>query len=160
MDPICHPHTGIETSRSIRGPVAVWALHLPAKIKRHNMFGILSVKRRLPVARGLASIMAAAMLSAPTAMTAGIWDEGNIENGQALFNANCASCHLVTDGVLAAPGLAGIADRWGSSDELLVQCQPPSICLAIDLYTKLTLQVTKSILKYTISIASTVKKFL
>lgn len=85
------------------------------------MFGILSVKRRLPVARGLASIMAAAMLSAPTAMTAGIWDEGNIENGQALFNANCASCHKVTNEVLAAPGLAGIADRWGSSDEILVQ---------------------------------------
>ena len=44
-----------------------------------------------------------------------------MENGQALFNANCASCHLVTADVLAAPGLAGIADRWGASDELLVQ---------------------------------------
>ena len=122
MDPICHPHTGIETFRSIRGLVAVWGLHLPAKIKRHNMFGILSVKRRLPVARGrwLPSWQQPCSVR-PLAMTAGIWDEGNIENGQALFNANCASCHLVTNEVLAAPGLAGIADRWGSSDEILVQ---------------------------------------
>ena len=50
-----------------------------------------------------------------------IWEGGDVDNGQALFNANCASCHLVTADVLAAPGLAGIADRWGSSDELLVQ---------------------------------------
>ena len=50
-----------------------------------------------------------------------IWEGGNIENGQSLFNANCASCHKVTDEVLAAPGLAGIADRWGASDELLVK---------------------------------------
>jgi len=49
-----------------------------------------------------------------------IWEGGDVENGQNLFNANCASCHLVTDGVLAAPGLAGIADRWGATDELLV----------------------------------------
>ena len=46
------------------------------------------------------------------------WEGGDVSG---LFNANCASCHLVTDGVLAAPGLAGIADRWGASDELLVQ---------------------------------------
>ena len=50
-----------------------------------------------------------------------IWEGGSIENGQSLFNANCASCHKVTDEVLAAPGLAGIADRWGASDELLVK---------------------------------------
>ena len=53
--------------------------------------------------------------------SAGVWDEGNIENGQALFNANCASCHKVTEEVVAAPGLAGIADRWGASEELLIQ---------------------------------------
>ena len=52
---------------------------------------------------------------------AGVWDEGDIEAGQALFNANCASCHKVTNEVLAAPGLGGIADRWGASDELLVK---------------------------------------
>ena len=44
-----------------------------------------------------------------------------LRQGQALFNANCASCHKVTNEVLAAPGLAGIADRWGASEELLVQ---------------------------------------
>ena len=51
---------------------------------------------------------------------AGIWDEGNIENGQALFNANCASCHLVTNEVLAAP--ASVASPTaGAGDEILVQ---------------------------------------
>ncbi|MGB0509963.1 MAG: c-type cytochrome, partial [Flavobacteriales bacterium] len=62
------------------------------------------MKRPYPVARGLASIMAGAMLIASVPATAGIWDEGDIENGQALFNANCASCHKVTNEVLAAPG--------------------------------------------------------
>ena len=61
------------------------------------------------------------MLIATVPATASIWEDGDIENGQALFNANCVSCHLVTNEVLAAPGLAGIADRWGSSDEVLVQ---------------------------------------
>ena len=65
--------------------------------------------------------MVVTMLIAPSSMKAGIWDEGNVENGQALFNANCASCHKVTNEVLAAPGLAGIAERWGSSEEVLVQ---------------------------------------
>ena len=63
----------------------------------------------------------AALLGAQGLSAQSIWEGGDVENGQGLFNANCASCHLVTDGVLAAPGLAGIADRWGSSDELLVQ---------------------------------------
>lgn len=53
--------------------------------------------------------------------SAGVWDEGDVENGKSLFNANCASCHKVTDEVVAAPGLAGIADRWGASEELLIQ---------------------------------------
>ena len=64
----------------------------------------------------IASLMVVQSLSAQS-----IWEGGDVDNGQALFNANCASCHLVTADVLAAPGLAGIADRWGSSDELLVQ---------------------------------------
>jgi mono/diheme cytochrome c family protein len=50
-----------------------------------------------------------------------IWEGGSIENGQSLFNANCASCHKVTSEVLAAPGLAGVSERWGTSDELLLQ---------------------------------------
>ena len=56
-----------------------------------------------------------------TQAVADIWEEGDIEAGQALFNANCASCHKVTNEVLAAPGLAGIADRWGATDELLIE---------------------------------------
>ena len=49
-----------------------------------------------------------------------IWEGGSIENGQSLFNANCASCHKVTSEVLAAPGLAGISERWGTTDEMLL----------------------------------------
>ena len=96
-------------------------LPLRAKIKRLNMFGIWSVKERPPLVGVVAFTVAAFMLSVPSSLKAGIWDEGDIENGQALFNANCASCHKVTNEVLAAPGLGGIADRWGSSDEILVQ---------------------------------------
>jgi len=33
-------------------------------------------------------------------------------NGQALFSANCASCHAVHK-VLTGPALAGVVDRWG-----------------------------------------------
>ncbi len=52
---------------------------------------------------------------------AGVWDEGDVANGESLFKANCASCHKITNEVLAAPGLAGIAERWDSSEEMLVQ---------------------------------------
>ena len=72
------------------------------------------------VIRATRNMLAACLLLSAGAATAGIWDEGDIEAGQALFNANCASCHKVTNEVLAAPGLAGIADRWGASEELLV----------------------------------------
>ena len=50
-----------------------------------------------------------------------IWEVGDPINGQTLFNTNCASCHKITDEVLVGPGLSGIQDRWGSSDEMLVQ---------------------------------------
>jgi mono/diheme cytochrome c family protein len=70
--------------------------------------------------RARRNLLTACLLLTAGLATAGIWDEGDIEAGQSLFNANCASCHKVTNEVLAAPGLAGIADRWGSSDELLV----------------------------------------
>ena len=72
------------------------------------------------VIRARRNLLAACLLLTASIATAGIWDEGDIEAGQSLFNANCASCHKVTNEVLAAPGLAGIADRWGSSEELLV----------------------------------------
>jgi len=67
------------------------------------------------------NILAVCLLAFSVQASAGIWEEGDIEAGQALFNANCASCHKVTNEVLAAPGLAGIADRWGASEELLVK---------------------------------------
>lgn len=67
------------------------------------------------------NLLAACLMFAATHAAAGIWEEGDVEAGQALFNANCASCHKVTNEVLAAPGLAGIADRWGSSEELLIK---------------------------------------
>jgi mono/diheme cytochrome c family protein len=56
-----------------------------------------------------------------SAIQAGVWDEGDAANGEALFNANCASCHKITNEVLAAPGLEGIKSRWGTSEELLVK---------------------------------------
>ena len=40
----------------------------------------------------------------PCTATAGVWEDGDIEAGQALFNANCASCHKVTNEVLGGPG--------------------------------------------------------
>ena len=67
------------------------------------------------------TVFALITLQFSTVSAQSIWEGGSIENGQSLFNANCASCHKVTDEVLAAPGLAGIADRWGASDELLVK---------------------------------------
>ena len=66
-------------------------------------------------------LIVAAFMGAQDYSAQSIWEGGDVENGQALFNANCASCHLVTADVLAAPGLAGIKDRWGATDELLVQ---------------------------------------
>lgn len=55
-----------------------------------------------------------------TAGNAGVFDEGDYDNGKALFKANCASCHKPTNEVLAAPGLQGIAQRWKAPEELLI----------------------------------------
>ena len=77
---------------------------------------------RANLLKGAARVLTvAAFLGAQGLSAQSIWEGGDVENGQGLFNANCASCHLVTADVLAAPGLAGIKDRWGASDELLVQ---------------------------------------
>ena len=82
---------------------------------------------RLEHAKGLNAVVTAskalvllAIFGLGSPAFAGVWDTGDIENGQALFNANCATCHKVTDEVLAAPGLAGISERWGSSEEMLI----------------------------------------
>ena len=67
--------------------------------------------------RGLLFLLSLILSSS---LSASVWDEGDAVKGEQLFKANCASCHKVTNEVLAGPGLAGIADRWGASDELLV----------------------------------------
>jgi mono/diheme cytochrome c family protein len=50
-----------------------------------------------------------------------IHEGGDKVKGEQLFNANCASCHRITDEVLAAPGLGGIDKRWAGKDALLVK---------------------------------------
>jgi cytochrome c551/c552 len=69
---------------------------------------------------------------------ADIHSGGDAEKGKALFNANCASCHKVTDEVLAAPGLAGIDKRWAGKDDLLIKwIQNPKAAAATgDAYIK------------------------
>ena len=69
--------------------------------------------------QGFLSVCFSAIFMLPA--LAGVWDEGDATKGELLFKANCASCHKVTNEVLAAPGLAGIKDRWGASEELLIK---------------------------------------
>ncbi len=81
---------------------------------------------RVPFGRCKSRFRATILLSillvfSTSVLKAGIFDEGDAANGQVLFNANCASCHKVDESVLAAPGLGGIAERWGSSEEMLVK---------------------------------------
>jgi cytochrome c2 len=55
-----------------------------------------------------------------TALTsfASIHEGGDVAKGEQLFNANCASCHKITNEVLAAPGLGGVDQRWAGKDFL------------------------------------------
>ncbi|MCB0761851.1 MAG: c-type cytochrome [Flavobacteriales bacterium] len=66
-------------------------------------------------------LLSALFLFSTSALRAGIFDEGDPAAGKAIFNANCASCHTTTDAVLAAPGLGGIDERWGTTEEMLVK---------------------------------------
>ena len=43
----------------------------------------------------------------------------DVENGEKIFNAKCASCHYPTEEVNAAPGLGGVEARWSDNKELL-----------------------------------------
>ncbi len=52
---------------------------------------------------------------------ASIHEGGDAANGEKLFKANCASCHKITEEVLAAPGLKGIDQRWAGKDALLIK---------------------------------------
>lgn len=63
--------------------------------------------------------------------SADIHEGGDATKGEQLFKANCASCHRATAEALAAPGLAGIKDRWKGKDELLIQwIQNPNAAIA------------------------------
>jgi len=44
---------------------------------------------------------------------------GDFANGEAIFTAKCMSCHKPTAEVSAAPGLAGVAQRWKGNEALL-----------------------------------------
>ncbi|MEY2764631.1 MAG: hypothetical protein RLZZ205_1055 [Bacteroidota bacterium] len=52
---------------------------------------------------------------------ASIHEGGDAAIGEKLFKANCASCHKITEEVLAAPGLKGIDQRWAGKDALLIK---------------------------------------
>ena len=75
-----------------------------------------------------------------TALTsfASIHEGGDVAKGEQLFNANCASCHKITNEVLAAPGLGGVDQRWAGKDALLVKwIQNPQAAAATgDAYIK------------------------
>jgi mono/diheme cytochrome c family protein len=53
--------------------------------------------------------------------SASIHEGGDAAKGEKLFKANCASCHKITDEVLAAPGLKGVDQRWSGKDALIVK---------------------------------------
>lgn len=80
-----------------------------------------SSKAQFRMNKILFKLFTAAFLLTSLGTSASVWEGGNAENGEALFNANCASCHYTTAEVLAAPGLLGVKDRWkGVSDETLI----------------------------------------
>ena len=96
------------------------------------------MKRLLASLKGLAllSIVNLSLFSASYA--ANIHEGGDPVKGAELFNANCASCHKITDEVLAAPGLKGISDRWAGKDELIVKWinNPQAAAASGDAYVK------------------------
>lgn len=96
------------------------------------------MKRLLVSFKGLAflTIINLSLFSASHA--ANIHEGGDPVKGAELFNANCASCHKITDEILAAPGLQGIADRWAGKDELIVKWiqNPQGAAATGDAYVK------------------------
>ena len=96
------------------------------------------MKRLLASLKGLAllSIVNLSLFSASYA--ANIHEGGDPVKGAELFNANCASCHKITDEILAAPGLKGISDRWAGKDEMIVKWiqNPQAAAASGDAYVK------------------------
>ncbi len=70
--------------------------------------------------RSIAAAIALLFLGISPAI-AGIFEGGDATKGEALFKANCASCHKISEEVLAAPGLQGLESRWKGKDALLVK---------------------------------------
>ena len=70
--------------------------------------------------------------------SASIHEGGDAANGEKLFKANCASCHKITEEVLAAPGLKGIDQRWAGKDALLIKWiqNPQGAAASGDAYVK------------------------
>ena len=81
--------------------------------------------------KGLLSIFALFLLSGVSINShAGIFDEGDPEAGALVFDSYCVTCHEL-DRAKSAPALAGVADRWGSTEEMLVMwIQSPSAARA------------------------------
>ena len=79
------------------------------------------MKRLLASIKGLALLTIVNLSLFSTAYAVNIHEGGDPVKGAALFNANCASCHKITDEVLAAPGLKGVSGRWPGKDDLIVQ---------------------------------------
>ncbi len=86
----------------------------------------------------LQALLLVLSLSLSVSVFADIHAGGDAAKGELLFKANCASCHKPTSAVLAAPGLAGISERWKGKDELLVLWiqNPPAAIASGDAYVK------------------------
>ena len=96
------------------------------------------MKRLLASLKGLALLTIVNLSLFSAAYAANIHEGGDPVKGAELFNANCASCHKITDEILAAPGLKGISDRWAGKDELLVKWinNPQAAAASGDAYVK------------------------
>lgn len=82
-----------------------------------NLYHSGSIKRF----KLLNALILTVFLSFSGVVQADIHQGGDAAKGEQLYKANCASCHKPTAAVLAAPGLAGINERWKGKDELLIQ---------------------------------------
>ncbi len=78
------------------------------------------------------------VMSMTVSSFASIHEGGDAAKGEQLFKANCASCHKITNEVLAAPGLQGIDQRWAGKDALLVKWiqNPQAAAASGDAYVK------------------------
>ena len=92
-------------------------MFLNRKVSHMNLY---QTKNFLRFSRRLFSIIFI-FIGLNSIATAGIFDEGDPEAGKKAFNANCASCHNIDGSAKAAPGLGGIEERWGSTEEMMIK---------------------------------------